>query len=120
MVNDILAEHFDEKEKKSYKGALANLANYLKEIRELFLDSLKYVLDKHDSQFQEVAAKELVELYSFLYVGYLVLDEAEINSRKKFIANRYITSGLANARKNTESIKNEQISDLLHADEILV
>ena len=119
-VNDILADHFDEKEKKSYKGALANLANYLKDIRELFLDSLKYVLDKHDSQFQEVAAKELVELYSFLYVGYLVLDEAEINSRKKFIANRYITSGLANARKNTESIKNEQFSDLLHANEILV
>jgi alkylation response protein AidB-like acyl-CoA dehydrogenase len=119
-VNDILAEHFDEKEKKSYKGALSNLANYLKEIRELFLDSLKYVLDKHESQFQEVAAKELVELYSFLYVGYLVLDEAEINPRKKFIANRYITSALANARKNTEAIKNEQFSDLLHADEILI
>jgi len=119
-VNDILAEHFDEKEKKSYKGALANLANYLKDIRELFLDSLKYVLDKHDSQFQEVAAKELVEMYSFLYVGYLVLDESEINPRKKFIANRYITSSMANARKNVESIKNEQFSDLLHADEILV
>ena len=120
VVNDILADYFDENEKKSYKGALANLANYLKEIRELFLDSLKYVLDKHDSQFQEVAAKELVELYSFLYMGYLVLDEAEINPRKKFIANRYIKSVLANARKNTESIKNEQFSDLLHADEILI
>jgi 3-(methylthio)propanoyl-CoA dehydrogenase len=120
VVNDILADHFDEKEKKSYKGALANLANYLKEIRELFLDSLKYVIDKHDSQFQEVAAKELVELYSFLYIGYLVLDEAEINPRKKFIANRYITTVLANARKNAESIKNEQFSDLLHADEILI
>jgi len=118
-VNDILADHFDEKEKKVYKGALSNLANYLKEIRELFLDSLKYVLDKKDSQFQEVAAKELVEMYSFLYVGYLVLDEAEINPRKKFIASRFITSSLANARKNIESIKNEQFSDLLHADEIL-
>ena len=62
-VGDILADHFDEKEKKLYKGALSNLASYLKDIRELFLDSLKYVLDKKDSQFQEVAAKELVELY---------------------------------------------------------
>jgi len=119
-VNDILADHFDEKEKKAYKGALMNLANHLKEIRELFLDSLKYVLGKKDSQFQEVAAKELVEMYSYLYVGYLVLDEAEINPRKKFIANRFITSSLASTRKNCESIKNEQFSDLLHADEILV
>lgn len=119
-VNDILAEHFDKKEEKGYKGALVNLANYMKEIRELFLDSLKYVLDKKDSQFQEVTAKELVEMYSYLYVGYLVLDEAEINPRKKFIANRYITGSLANARKNTEAIKKEQFSDLLHADEILI
>ena len=77
------------------------------------------MLDKKDTQFQEVAAKELVELYTYLYVGYLVLDEAEINSRKVFIANRYITSSLANARKNAESIKTEQFSDIMHADEIL-
>jgi hypothetical protein len=49
----------------------------------------------------------------------MVLDEAEINRRKIFIANRYITNALANARKNAEVIKNEQFSDLLHADEIL-
>lgn len=120
IINDILQEYFEEKEKKSYKGALANLAKYLIEIREIFLECLKYVADKHDTQFQEVAAKELVELYSSLYIGYLILDEAEINSRKRFIASRYISSALANARKNAESIRNDQFSDLLHADEILV
>jgi len=52
-------------------------------------------------------------------VGYLVLDEAEINQHKIFIANRYITNALANARKNSESVKSELFSDLLHADEIL-
>ncbi|MFC2088822.1 acyl-CoA dehydrogenase family protein [Calditrichota bacterium] len=120
VINDILQEYFEEKEKKSYKGALANLAKYLIEIREIFLECLKYVADKHDTQFQEVAAKELVELYSSLYIGYLILDEAVINSRKRFIASRYISSALAIARKNAESIKNDQFSDLLHADEILV
>ena len=85
-----------------------------------FVSLLSYVVvDKNDPRFQEVAARELVDLYSYLYIGYLALDEAEINSRKIFIANRYITNALANARKNAESIKNEQFSDLLHADEIL-
>lgn len=119
VIKDILADHFDEKMKKTYKGTLNKLADHLKEIREIFTDCLKYVQDKNDPSFQDVAAKELVDLYSFLYVGFLVLDEAEINRRKIFIANRYITNALANARKNSEAIKNEQFSDLLHADEIL-
>jgi alkylation response protein AidB-like acyl-CoA dehydrogenase len=119
VIKDILADHFDEKMKKTYKGTLNKLADHLKEIREIFIDCLKYIQDKNDPCFQDVAAKELVDLYSFLYVGFLVLDEAEINRRKIFIANRYITNALANARKSSEAIKNGQFSDLLHADEIL-
>ena len=92
----------------------------MKEIRRIFLTSLKYVLDKNDKYFQDVAAKELVDMYGYLVTGYLLLDEAEIDSRKVFIANRYIISSAAKARKNAEAIKNEQFSDILHADEILI
>ncbi|MFA4922705.1 MAG: acyl-CoA dehydrogenase family protein [Ignavibacteriaceae bacterium] len=120
VINDVMKDYFEEKEQHEYKGGLAKLANHLKEIREIFLDCLKYVLDKKDTNFQDVAAKDLVELYSYLYIGYLVLDEAEIESRKVFIANRYIINALANARKNAESIKNELFSDILHADKILI
>lgn len=120
VINDILAEFFDEKEQKEYKGGLNRLADYLKEIRLIFKDSLKYVLEKKDSTFQDVASKDLVELYTYLYIGYLVLEEAEIEPKKVFIANRYIINSMSNARKNAESIKNELFSDLLHANEILV
>ena len=120
VINDILGKRFDEKEQKNYKGSLAGLADRLKEIRELFYEGLKFVNDKNDKYFQDVAAKELVEMYSYLIEGYLLLDEAEINDRKVFIANRFIVSASALARKNYEAIKNEQFSDLLHADEILI
>ncbi len=120
VINDILAEYFTEKEQKSYKGNLQRLADILKSIREIFLESLNFVHEKDDKYFQDVAAKDLVELYSYLYVGYLLLDEAEMDPRKVFIANRYITNALAKARKNAEEIKNETFSDLLHADEILI
>ncbi len=119
VINDLLADEFNQKETKIYKGNLNQLAYLLKEIRKIFLDSLKYVLDKNDEHFLEVAAKEIVELYSFLFTGYLLLDEAETEPRKIFIANRFIISALSKARANAESIKNEQFSDLLHADEIL-
>ena len=119
VINDVLAEYFAEKEKKEYKGGLARLAKFLKEIRIIFKDCLKYVLDKKDTDFQDVAAKDLLELYSYLYIGYLLLDEAENEPRKIFIANRYILNAAANARKNAESIKNELFSDILHTEEIL-
>ena len=119
VINDILQEYFNEREAEMYPGGLARLAEYLKEIRILFRNSLKYVLEKKDSGFQDVAAKDLVDLYSYLVIGYLVLDEAKIDSRKIFIAHRYILDALAKARKNTESIKNDLFSDLLHADKIL-
>jgi hypothetical protein len=119
VINDVLADYFDGKESKEYKGGLNRLAGFLKEIREIYKEALKYVLDKKDSSFQDIAAKDLVDLYSYLYVGYLLLGEAEIEPKKIFIANRYILNSLANARKNFESIKNESFSDILHAEEIL-
>jgi hypothetical protein len=119
VMNDVLAEYIGEKEKKDYRGGLARLSNHLKEIRAIFKDCIKYVLDKKDIDFQDVAAKDLLELYSYLYIGYLLLDDAEQEPRKIFIANRYILNAVANARKNAESIKNELFSDILHADKIL-
>jgi 3-(methylthio)propanoyl-CoA dehydrogenase len=120
VINDILGQRFNDKGKKTYKGNLVQLAAHMKEIRRIFLTSLKYVQDKNDKYFQDVAARELVDMYGYLVIGYLLLDEAEIDSRKVFIANRYIISSVAKARKNAESIKNEQFSDILHADEILI
>ncbi|HEM48649.1 MAG TPA: acyl-CoA dehydrogenase [Caldithrix sp.] len=120
VINDILGQRFNDNGKKTYKGNLLQLATHMKEIRRIFLTSLKYVQDKNDKYFQDVAAKELVDMYGYLVTGYLLLDEAEIDSRKVFIANRYIISSVAKARKNAESIKNEQFSDILHADEILI
>ena len=120
VINDILADRFDECEKKEYKGGVGNLVNHLKEIREIYKDSLKYIVEKKDPSFQDVAAKDLVELYSYIHIGYLLLDQAEIEAKKVFAANRYILNSLANARKNAESIKDGLFNDILHAEKILV
>ena len=120
VINDIFAERFDEYEKKEYKGGVGNLVNHLKEIREIYKDCVKYVTEKKDPAFQDVAAKDLVELYSYLYIGYLLLEQAETEPKKVFIANRYILNSIANARKNAESIKDGLFNDILHAEKILV
>ena len=120
VINDVLAEYFNEWEKKEYKGSLAHLLNNLMEIRSLFNESLKYVKDKKDINLQEVASKDLVELYTYIYVGFLLLKEANEDQRKVFTARRYILDALSKARKNAEAIKTELYSDILHADTILI
>ncbi len=119
VFNDVLGYRFDEKEKKEYRGGVAPLRNHLVEIREILKDCIKYVTDKKDPAFQEVVGKDLLELYTYLVVGYLLLDQAEIEPQKVFSANRYILYSLANARKNAESIKDGLFNDILHAEEIL-
>ncbi len=120
VINDILADYFSDCEKKEYKGSLVRLLDNLKEIRELFLDSLKYVKDKKDNAFQEVASKDLVEMYSYLYIGYLLLNEANEDQHRIFTAKRFIIDALTKAKKNAEAIKSELYSDILHADTILI
>jgi alkylation response protein AidB-like acyl-CoA dehydrogenase len=126
VASDILHEYFDEKEKKEYRPGMQKLAVCLKEIRELFHGCLSYLNEKNDEGLYGVSAKDLVELYSYLFVGYLLLDEAENDSvrdgsqtRKAFVVSRYVRGALARARKNAQSIKSEMYLDLLHADSIL-
>jgi alkylation response protein AidB-like acyl-CoA dehydrogenase len=119
-INDVLAEYFNEWEKKDYKGSLSHLLANLLEIKQIFYDCLKYVKEKKDANFQDVAAKDLVELYTFIYVGFLLLMQANEDQQRVFTARRYILDSLAKARKNSDSIKNELYSDILHADTILI
>jgi alkylation response protein AidB-like acyl-CoA dehydrogenase len=120
VITDALGEWFEEMDQREYKGGLGVLAGYLKETRQLFRECLQYVTERRDTSFQEVAAKDLVELYSYPIFGYLLLDHAKSYPHKVFVANRYILSASSNARKNAEAIKSGVFADILHADEILI
>jgi hypothetical protein len=58
-------------------------------------------------------------MYGFLHMGYLLLEDAERDERKKLIANRFVVDALAKSRRNFEAIMANQFSDLGHAGEIL-
>ena len=120
VINDIFVDFFAAREGRENAGSLAQLADELKEMRVIFLDALKYVTDKTDKSLQSVAAKELVEIYSYLYTGWLLMDEAESDSRKVFIARRYILGAAAKTRRNWDVIKKDLYADLLHADDVLI
>ncbi len=75
--------------------------------------------EKNDQALAGVAAKELVEMYGFMYVGYLLLDAAQTEPRKLPFARRYITSALARSRMHSEAILSDHFADLASAEELL-
>jgi alkylation response protein AidB-like acyl-CoA dehydrogenase len=119
VVRDVLGPHFAAKEENSYSSDLKEAADRLKTIRALFREASANVEDQDDRAFSDVAAKELVEMYGFLHMGYLLLEDAEHDERKKLIANRFVVDALAKSRKNFESIMGNQFCDLGSAGEIL-
>ncbi len=119
VINDVLGAYIESWDKLDYKGTLTHLLEHLREIRNMYNDCLKYVKEKKDAGFQEVASKDLVEIYGSLYIGYLLLQDANKDSKKIFTARRFILDSLAKALKNQESIKSEMYSDVLHTETIL-
>jgi len=119
VMNDLFAETFDEHEKKEYKGQLSDLAQHLKTIRKTFLDCLEFIQEKQDKDFKDAASKDIVEMYSFLVTGYLILDEAEINEKKLHIAKRYILRSLSESHQKSDAIRFGLFSDLKNSADII-
>ncbi|RKY55817.1 MAG: acyl-CoA dehydrogenase, partial [Candidatus Neomarinimicrobiota bacterium] len=119
VVNDLYAEKFDEYESKTYQGQLADLVKHLKSIRKIFMESLDFVQEKNDKVFKDAASKDLVEMYSYLITGYLLVDEVEKDNKKLHVARRYILRSLAACKQNSESIKLNLYSDLQQMEEII-
>jgi hypothetical protein len=119
VTKDLLAGYFTAHEAKSYNGPLAELAAELKEMRGIFQKSHAHVEEKNDQAFAGVAAKGLVEIYGFMYVGYLLLDATETELGKLPIARRYIKSTLAKSRMHSETILSDHFADLESAQELL-
>src|SRR5664280_1070943 len=54
VVTDVLKEFFEEHTLKEYRGATAGLAAQILEIRELYLDSIRFVNDRKDGSFADI------------------------------------------------------------------
>ena len=112
VFNDLYGDILDEYERKKYDGRLGDLSKHLKTIRTLFKESVELVQTNDNKIFKDLASKDLVEMYSYLITGYLMLDEAEIENEKTQTAQRYILRSLAASRQNAEAIKLEVYIDL--------
>lgn len=118
VVNDVLATYFEEQERKNYQEDLLPLANKMTQIRQMFGEMLVLVNGYEDTKIKEAAGKEIVDVYSRLYQGYLLLEEAKASQRKLLIAKRFVNQSLAKTHSSLQAIRNNQFEDIADAGTI--
>ncbi|MDH4071192.1 MAG: acyl-CoA dehydrogenase family protein [Ignavibacteria bacterium] len=118
VMADVLGELFDRMEAAGYPADLSSSLKELTELRNLFRDCVTVVENEANAASREAAAKELTDMYAALYTGFLLLDEARTNDRKKIIARRYITGALAASQAGATRVHRSHFNDLEHTDSV--
>ncbi len=121
VLNDVVGEYISKWLSAGYKGSMQDLLKLLIDIRNIYSESLSFVKNKKDMSYQDIAMRELVEMYGDIYLGCLLLREANDDDNKRlFTAHRYILGAYSRAIKNKEVIRSGVYSDILHQDTILI
>lgn len=113
---DILKNLFDEMASRDYGEQLIPFRDKLETIREIFDQCRACVRDSDDKLFQAAAMKELVDIYSSIWTGYLLIGEAAASQRKLLVAQRYVKDALARAKAARCRLEEKIYSDLEYRD----
>ena len=115
VLSDALKELIDEMEAMSYDDDVSDLHDDLKSIRSSYYDAVQLVKEMDDKS-KGAAMKEVVDMYAYIWTGYLVLGETKVNERKKIIARRYIKTKLAKTSSSMQVLRANVFADISQRD----
>ncbi len=108
----------------------AELAGQLREAHELFSAALDFVRSRRTVEptaekeeaaaFRDFTARRLVEMGVEVYMGYLLMEEAQLWERKHPMAAHFIGETVAKARMHACAIQQGGLSQLRRLQEILM
>lgn len=98
--------------RKHSRGTLREMAGELSKAREVFSRCMEIVRSRKGSapseeggSFRALVARRIVEMAAEIYMGYLLLDEAEIWERKEAVAEHFIVEATSRARMHGYAIE---------------
>ncbi len=74
-----------------YEGLLRRLCDKLNAMRKKQLEAVKFVAARGDSSYHDLMARNLVEMETYIFVGYLLVRDARKDASREMFAERYIT-----------------------------
>ncbi len=87
-----------------YDGKLARLNKAVGKMREKLAKAVAYVAEKKDSTYHDLMAKDLVEMETYVFVGYLMLRDALKNEDREALAERFILDAIAEVDRRCQVV----------------
>ncbi|HBM17067.1 MAG TPA: acyl-CoA dehydrogenase [Lentisphaeria bacterium] len=90
IVQRVLDPIMDKFAALPYQGKLMRLSTQIHEMRKKQQIAVQYVAEKKDSTYFDMVTKHLVDMETYIFVGYLMLRDALKVSERETIAERFI------------------------------
>ena len=90
VIQRTLDPVMDDLSKLPFEGVLERMNTKLGEMRKKLLDSVTFVRDKKDTNYQSLMAGSLVAMETYVFVGYLMLRDALKDKEREILAEKFI------------------------------
>lgn len=119
VINGTATERIREYEAEFDFSAVSDLHRIVKEMSGLLEKGIAYIKEKGDSDFQEYHARRLVEMATYVIIGYLMLRDASLSYRKKDVAKFFLEYAYPEVKMKYEIISQDTKSLIDTHDSIL-
>lgn len=119
IITGVAMERIREYEEEFDFTNLEDLHKTVKEMSILLEKAITYVKQKDDSNYQEYHARRLVEITTYVIIGYLMLRDASKSERKKEMAKFFLEFALPECKMKADIITGE-VKELLVSKDILL
>lgn len=102
-IGGVMQRVNDERIKKMaalpYESKLLRLKEKLNEMHKMQLEAVNFVAEKKDSSYHDLRARCLVDMETYIFVGFLMLRDALKDSEREVLAERYILDAVPEFKK---------------------
>lgn len=99
IIQRVLDPIMDEYAKLPFDGKLKRLSIMVDEMRKKQQQAVQYVSDKKDTTYYDLVTKYLVDMETYIFVGYLMLRDALKVQERENIAERFILDSVPEFNK---------------------
>jgi alkylation response protein AidB-like acyl-CoA dehydrogenase len=90
VIQRVLAPLMEDLSHLPYEGKLRRLASAVDVARDKLRRAVQFVLDRKDSEYQDLMARRLCEMETAVFVGYLMLRDAHADRGREALAERFV------------------------------
>lgn len=119
VILRVLAPLMEELSHLPYEGKLRRLASSVDVARDKLRRAVAFVQARKDAEYQDLMARRLCEMETLVFVSYLLLRDAHLDSAREAIAERYVLDAIPLVDLHHEVITSGDMSLIDRRREIL-